>query len=249
MKESAEPDLPTSLAALARENDVAGDAIGWALDSVNPAPSAHKAKDDAGGDFDRAITCHWQESFERLPIIAIGLDRHGDVRYANGYFYHLTGFSPEEVIGFHWFERFLPVGEQRDIRSVFEGVLEHDFHPSVDNAIVDSRGREHLVHWFNARLRAPDDRVAGTFSLGQVITDTQLGAGQAHIAAELRQALSAASALHGLLPMCASCKKIREDDGYWADVAEYITKHARVDVTHGLCPQCVAQLYGDLGTP
>jgi PAS domain S-box-containing protein len=44
--------------------------------------------------------------------------------------------------------------------------------------------------------------------------------------------------LHGLLPICAWCKKIRDDDGYWRRLEEYFQEHADVDFTHGICPDC-----------
>ncbi len=64
--------------------------------------------------------------------------------------------------------------------------------------------------------------------------------------AELELANKRVKALRGLLPICASCKKIRDDQGYWAQVEEYITRHADVEFSHGLCPDCLKRLYPDL---
>lgn len=50
--------------------------------------------------------------------------------------------------------------------------------------------------------------------------------------------------LHGLLPLCAGCKKIREDDGYWSKLEDYMKEHANVEFTHGFCPECEAKFYG-----
>jgi hypothetical protein len=52
--------------------------------------------------------------------------------------------------------------------------------------------------------------------------------------------------LSGLLPICASCKKIRDDKGYWSQVESYIQKHSDATFTHGICPDCVKKLYPDL---
>lgn len=57
--------------------------------------------------------------------------------------------------------------------------------------------------------------------------------------AELQQALNKVKTLGGLLPICASCKKIRDDQGYWQQVEVYVKKHTEADFTHGLCPECV----------
>jgi len=52
--------------------------------------------------------------------------------------------------------------------------------------------------------------------------------------------------LHGLLPICASCKKIRNDQGYWQQVEQYVHEHSGAEFTHGLCPDCVQRLYPNL---
>ena len=60
---------------------------------------------------------------------------------------------------------------------------------------------------------------------------------------ELQAALSEVKTLSGLLPICASCKKIRDDKGYWSQIEEYIRKHSDAEFTHGLCPGCAEKLY------
>jgi len=62
--------------------------------------------------------------------------------------------------------------------------------------------------------------------------------------AELRDALAHVKTLTGLLPICCHCKKIRDDEGYWSQVEEYLTKRIEVDFTHGICPECIKQYYG-----
>jgi hypothetical protein len=49
--------------------------------------------------------------------------------------------------------------------------------------------------------------------------------------------------LKGLLPICASCKKIRDDQGYWNHLEMYIREHSEAEFSHGLCPECVKKLY------
>ncbi len=63
---------------------------------------------------------------------------------------------------------------------------------------------------------------------------------------ELEEALSQVRSLKGLLPICASCKNIRDDKGYWQAVESYISSHAEVEFTHGLCPGCIRKLYPDI---
>ena len=60
---------------------------------------------------------------------------------------------------------------------------------------------------------------------------------------DLEQALKRVKRLSGLLPICASCKNIRDDKGYWNQVEEYIREHSEAEFTHGICPECAQKLY------
>ena len=61
---------------------------------------------------------------------------------------------------------------------------------------------------------------------------------------ELQQALREVKQLGGLLPICAKCKKIRDDKGYWNQLEGYIQKHSDAQFSHGMCPECSDELYG-----
>jgi YesN/AraC family two-component response regulator len=60
---------------------------------------------------------------------------------------------------------------------------------------------------------------------------------------ELKIALDNMKVLSGLLPICANCKKIRDDKGYWEAVDGYFSKHSDVQFTHGICPDCIEKYY------
>jgi PAS domain S-box-containing protein len=64
---------------------------------------------------------------------------------------------------------------------------------------------------------------------------------------ELREALARVKTLSGLLPICASCKKIRNDRGYWEQVETYIKERSDADFTHSICPVCMERLYPEFG--
>ena len=59
--------------------------------------------------------------------------------------------------------------------------------------------------------------------------------------ARLQKALDEVKTLRGLLPICAWCKKIRADDGDWADLESYVTKHSEATFSHGICPDCLSR--------
>lgn len=62
---------------------------------------------------------------------------------------------------------------------------------------------------------------------------------------ELQNALSEVKTLQGFLPICASCKKIRDDKGYWEQIENYLHKHSEVEFSHSICPECAEKLYPD----
>jgi len=63
---------------------------------------------------------------------------------------------------------------------------------------------------------------------------------------ELQNALGEIKKLSGLLPICANCKKIRDDKGYWNQIESYIRKHSEAEFSHGICPECARKLYPGL---
>ena len=60
---------------------------------------------------------------------------------------------------------------------------------------------------------------------------------------ELQEALSEIKTLRGIIPICASCKKIRDDEGYWHQVEVYVHDHTEAEFSHGFCPECAKKLY------
>ena len=66
------------------------------------------------------------------------------------------------------------------------------------------------------------------------------------IIAQLQKALAEVKTLSGFLPICASCKKIRDDKGYWNQIEAYISEHSEAEFSHGICPECSEKLYPDL---
>ena len=61
--------------------------------------------------------------------------------------------------------------------------------------------------------------------------------------ARIRDAVARIKVLSGLLPICAACKKIRDDQGYWEQIEVYIRDHSEAQFSHGLCPVCIRQMY------
>ncbi len=63
---------------------------------------------------------------------------------------------------------------------------------------------------------------------------------------DLQEALKKVKTLSGMLPLCSSCKKVRDDKGYWNQIDAYISEHSDAEISHGLCPDCMKKLYPDI---
>lgn len=70
---------------------------------------------------------------------------------------------------------------------------------------------------------------------------------QAHLIRSLEKALAEVKTLSGLLPICARCKKIRAENDQWQRVDEFISSRTNAEFTHGLCPDCLKEMYPDTG--
>jgi hypothetical protein len=62
---------------------------------------------------------------------------------------------------------------------------------------------------------------------------------------QLEEALGEIKTLSGFLPICSSCKRIRDDKGYWNQIESYIRDHSEAEFSHGICPECAKKLYPD----
>ena len=67
-----------------------------------------------------------------------------------------------------------------------------------------------------------------------------------HLIVELKDALGKVKTLSGLLPICASCKKIRDDNGYWNQIETYVQAHSEAEFSHSICPACARKLYPEI---
>jgi hypothetical protein len=82
-------------------------------------------------------------------------------------------------------------------------------------------------------------------SIRYAIARKQAAEEQERLIAKLKDALAQIKTISGLIPICAGCKKIRDDEGFWQQLESYISRHSDAVFSHGLCPECVKRLYPD----
>ena len=115
----------------------------------------------------------WRSLLENVQLLVVGLDSMGNVEYVNPFFLSLTGYTQAEVLGKNWFENFLPSSHQQQVNTVFNEVLENNFHPHYTNPILTKSGEERFIAWNNTLLRDTEGNIIGTTSIGEDITQRQ----------------------------------------------------------------------------
>jgi PAS domain S-box-containing protein len=116
------------------------------------------------------------------------------------------------------------------------GIPSTDLHRRKDHSLLDVEVISHYISF-------------GEWpALLAIVTDVterrQLTEERERIIAELKDALASVKTLRGLIPICASCKKIRDDQGYWNQVEVYVRDRSEAQFSHGICPDCRKKVYG-----
>lgn len=184
----------------------------------------------------------WEQTFDAVPDLIMILDKDYKIIRANKAMIERAGGIPEKTIGQTCYSlihdkkepsdtcphRKLLIDGQEHCTEIFEQRLGGDFIVTVSPLLINNkeRGSVHVARDITDRKLLEKERE-------KLITD-------------LQRALDEVKTLHGLLPICASCKKIRGDNGYWNQIENYISEHSHVQFSHGICPDCIKKLYPDL---
>jgi len=169
----------------------------------------------------------------------------GRIRYTSPSFYRIMGYKEEEVIGSIGFELLHP----EDRPAVEAAFAEFCKTPGARDSI-QYRARHANGSWVSLEVIAynllDDPAVRGLVINGRDISERKNEqAGKDQLIAELQQTLAGVKTLSGVLPICASCKKIQNDSGNWQQIEVYLREHAQVEFSHGMCPECARLWFPD----
>lgn len=195
-----------------------------------------------------------------LPDPTFVINREGEVIQWNAAIEKLTDIKFSEIAGKGNFEYALPFyGERRPL--LIDLALKPD--RKLEKKYSYKRGEDGelgIADSFHPQLNKKSNylaasasplydskgNISGAIETIRNVTERKLAEQENEkLIAELKNALEKVKTLSGMLPICASCKKIRDDKGYWNQIESYIEKHSQAEFSHGICPVCSEKLYGD----
>ena len=190
-----------------------------------------------------------QRYLDISPVIMLVLDKDGKVLLLNRAGCTILADEERDVVGRNWFDEFVPDRERDWARARFARSFQSEWNFShySEGSVRTRLGGERLIAWRTALITDRSGAGTGLLFAGADITELKVVEQEREkLIKELQDAVAEVRALGSLLPICAGCKKIRDDKGYWHQVEVYIGKRSGTRFTHGMCPDCVAQYYGDL---
>ncbi len=178
----------------------------------------------------------------------IATDPEGQIRFMNSLAESITGWPRDEAVAQH-LDNVLVLSEKStpgEGGSPFAEAIREGF--AVDwssNTYVWPRtGPRTPIDYAATRIRHENGETVGVVIVFRDISPRkQMEQEREGLISELQDALAKVKTLSGMLPICAACKKIRDDKGYWEAVEGYIKKHSDATFTHSLCPGCIRKLY------
>ncbi len=178
-----------------------------------------------------------------LPGIMYLFDKLGRMKRWNKNFETVTGYTAEQIENMNPLE-FIDSADRLRVQETIQQVFSEG-QSSIEGHIITLRGKK-VPYLLTGYLMDHED-IQYLVGIGQDISDrVQAAREQEHLIKKLQETLSQVKQLSGFLPICASCKKIRDDEGYWNQIEAYLKKHSEVVFSHGLCPDCAQNLYPEL---
>ncbi len=173
------------------------------------------------------------------------VNRDGEYLYASPQIEEILGYKPAEVIGKTPFT-LMPSEESERVCEIFKDMKDKGkTFVSFENINIHRNGSPVVLETSGVPFFDESGEVIGYRGIDRDITERKKTEDALVMEKEkLEDATTQIKKLSGLLPICASCKKIRDDQGYWNKIESYIEKNSDAYFSHGLCPECSDKLYG-----
>ena len=178
----------------------------------------------------------------------ISADKHGNIIFGNNASQKMFGYEEQEILG-----QPLTVLMPDSFSEAHQKAITSHARTGVTKIIgqtVELIGRSKEGLEFPIELSISTWKTKGEVYYTGIIRDIserkQIEEERNQLIESLQESLAKVKTLSGLLPICASCKKIRDDNGYWNQIETYIRNHSEAEFSHGICPECTRTLYPEL---
>jgi len=173
----------------------------------------------------------------------VGTDLQGQVVSWNTGAEALYGYTAADMVG-RSVSVLIPADRPQDLTEINQNLAHVERGERLETVRRRKDGSQVEVSLTISPLKDPQGKIIGASTVALDISKRkQEEAERLRLIQELTETLAHVKTLSGLLPICASCKKIRDDEGYWQQVETYIMAHSDADFTHGICPECATRVY------
>jgi len=173
--------------------------------------------------------------FDNAPIGLHWAGPDGAILRVNAAELKMLGYEPPEYLGHNLMEFFLyPDAAKVLLQELRDGkvIEDHETQLCGKNGAVKDVALNANALWDNGNF------IRSRWFVRDITARKQEEAERLLLIEDLSRSLANVKTLRGLLPICATCKKIRDDRGYWNQLESYISEHTQAEFTHGICPEC-----------
>jgi PAS domain S-box-containing protein len=166
----------------------------------------------------------------------------GEIFDVNPFLIEMLGYSHEAFLG----KRLWEIGAFRDVEASKAAFLELQSKGYIryEDLPLETRDRGRIDVEFVSNVYLVNHKKVIQCNIRDITQRKRIEEERRRLIYDIQDALTKIKRLRGLLPICASCKKIRDDKGYWNQLETYIQEHSEAEFSHGFCPECMKKLYG-----
>ncbi|MBF0117462.1 MAG: PAS domain-containing protein [Desulfobacterales bacterium] len=165
--------------------------------------------------------------------------------FVNDGYCNFFGKTRDELLGTQWL-RLIPDSSRENVKNFYQKIVAEKKSYRYEHEVIAANKQISWQSWINIPIIL-DGKVIEYQSIGRDTTERKkFETERENIIQELQSAIEQIKTLRGIVPICSSCKKIRDDKGYWEQVEAYVSKHTDAQFTHSICPKCIKKLYPEI---